>query len=469
MSYPSQNGRSSAIDSGMLARVGRRLRNAWDVWFGPDLPMPPSAPPGTPPRSTDYPVAYNINIQPRNLEAISFQQMRSLADSFDLVRLCIETRKDQVSRMPWSFRTKSSASSAPGRRTISPEPANVANSSAIEDLTRFFAFPDGEHTWQQWIRLLLEDLLVLDAPALAPLASADGELWSPGKPLYALEVIDGATIARKIDGMGRTPAPPAVAYQQILKGLPAVDFTSQQLIYRPRNVRSHKFFGFSPVEQIILTINIGLRRQMHLLNYYTEGNVPEAIAQAPKEWSADQISEFQEWFDSALAGNSARRRRITFVPQCGEIQFTRDPMLKDQLDEWITRIICYAFGLSPQQFVSVMNRATAETSVEQAAAEGLMPILCYLADTINFIVERYFGYRDIEFVWDQDRTINSLDQAKIDEIYVRSGVLSIDEVREQLGKHPVGVGNGVITATGLNLLSSRSESQTPSSPAATPP
>ncbi len=90
-------------------------------------------------------------------------------------------------------------------------------------------------------------------------------------------------------------------------------------------MRAHKFFGFSPVEQIILTINIGLRRQIHLLNYYTEGNVPEALAQVPKEWSADQISEFQEWFDSALAGNSARRRRITFVPECGNLQFTRDP------------------------------------------------------------------------------------------------------------------------------------------------
>jgi hypothetical protein len=450
MSYQAQSGRARAIETGMLARVGRKLRSTMDVWFGPDQPMPVSAPAGTPPRTTDYPVAYNINIQPRNLETISFQQMRSLADSFDLVRLCIETRKDQVSRMPWSFRAKSSTP-RPLRssRSSAFSPEDHSNAAPIEKLTQFFAFPDGEHTWQQWIRLLLEDLLVLDAPALAPLASADGELWSPGKPLYALEVIDGATIARKIDAMGRTPAAPAVAYQQILKGLPAVDFTSEQLIYRPRNVRSHKFFGFSPVEQIILTINIGLRRQMHLLNYYTEGNVPEAIAQAPKEWSADQISEFQEWFDSALAGNSARRRRITFVPQCGDIQFTRDPMLKDELDDWITRIVCYAFGLSPQQFVAVMNRATAETSVEQAAAEGLMPILCYLADTINFIVERYFGYRDIEFVWDQDRTINSLDQAKIDEIYVRSGVLSIDEVREQLGKHPIGVGNGVVTATGL--------------------
>jgi portal protein len=441
------------LDGGLAARVGRKLRNTIDVWFGPDLPMAPSAPAGTPPRTLDYPVGYNINIQPRNMETISFSQMRSLADSFDLVRLCIETRKDQVSRMPWAFRKKSQPGQpknidARGNKPFSGED-NEESDPRLAQLTDFFSYPDKEHTWQQWVRLLLEDLFVIDAPVLVPIVSQDGELWSPGKQLYALEVIDGSTITRKIDAMGRTPTSPAIAYQQILKGLPAVDFTADQLIYRPRNVRAHKFFGFSPVEQIILTINIGLRRQIHLLNYYTEGNIPEAVAQVPKEWSADQISEFQDWFDSSLAGNSARRRRITFVPECGNLQFTRDPMLKDALDEWITRIVCYAFGLSPQQFVTAMNRATAETSVEQAAAEGLVPILGYLADTVNFIVNRHFGFSDIEFVWEQDRTLNALEQAKIDDIYVRAGVLSIDEVREELGKRPIGAANAVITTTGI--------------------
>lgn len=434
----------TAIEPGIIARIGRKLRNTLGVWFGPDQPQPLSAPAGTPPRTTDYPVAYNVNIQPRNLETISFAQMRGLADSFDLVRLCIETRKDQVSRMPWSFRAKRKANES--RASYAQRNGGDAR---LQELSDFFNYPDREHTWQQWVRLLMEDLLVIDAGSLAPLAGPAGELWSAGQKLYALEVVDGATIARKIDGMGRTPAPPDVAYQQVLKGLPAVNFTSEQLIYRPRNVRPHKFFGFSPVEQIILTINIGLRRQMHLLNYYTEGNVPEAIAQAPKEWSANQISEFQEWFDSALAGNSARRRRITFVPQCGTMQFTRDPQLKDALDEWITRIVCYAFGLSPQQFISMMNKATAETSVDQAVAEGLVPVLSYLADTINLIVDRYFGYSDIEFVWEQDRTQNPLDQAKIDEIYVRNGVLSIDEIREDLGRQAIGAKNAIITATGF--------------------
>jgi hypothetical protein len=441
-----------AIDSGIVHYVARGLRRAVDYFFGPDLPFPASAPPGTPPRTTDYPVAYNIQIQPRDMEAVSFGQMRSLADSFDLVRMCIETRKDQVSRMRWEFRLK--------RQPGEDNKAGARRSSEdrrVHELTKFFERPDQEHTWQQWVRLLMEDLLVLDAPAIVPIVSQDGQLWSPGKALYGLEVVDGSTIARKIDIMGRTPGPPAVAYQQIIKGLPAIDFTRDQLIYRPRNLRAHKFFGFGPVEQIILTINIGLRRQLHLLNYYTEGNIPEAIVQVPKEWSADQIGEYQQWFDSKLAGNSAMRRRVTFVPEAGAINWTRDPKLQDSLDEWLARVICYAFSISPQPFVSEMNRATAETSVEQAAAEGLVPILVYLADTVNFIVAQYFPETngEIEFAWQPDRDLNLLEQAKIWDMMIRNGTLSIDEVREEMGKRAIGIPNGLITAQSFVPLKER--------------
>jgi hypothetical protein len=438
--------RGKSIEPGILQYVARGIRRAVDYFFGPDWPLPASAPPGTPPRITDYPVAYNVQIQPRDLETISFAQMRSLADSYDLVRLCIETRKDQVSRLNWEFRLKQQAGESKASRS-----KRNGQDKRIQFLNEFFQSPDREHTWQQWIRLLMEDLLVLDAPTIVPTTSADGALWSEGKQLHALEIVDGATIARKIDIMGRTPAPPDVAYQQIIKGLPAIDFTRDQLIYRPRNLRPHKFFGFSPVEQIILSINIGLRRQVHLLNYYTEGNIPEAIVQVPKEWSADQIAEYQQWFDSKLAGNSAMRRRVTFVPESGQIQWTRDPKLHDTLDEWLARVICYAFSISPQPFISEMNRATAETSVEQAAAEGILPIMAYVADTINFVVTRYFPEAgdEVEFAWQPDRTTNAADQAKIWDTLVRNGTLSIDEVRDEMGKEGIGVANGIITAQGM--------------------
>jgi len=59
-------------------------------------------------------------------------------------------------------------------------------------------------------------------------------------------------------GIGRrAPEPPDPAYQQVLHGVPAADFSADVLLYLPRNVRADKLYGMSPVEQIALTINTG--------------------------------------------------------------------------------------------------------------------------------------------------------------------------------------------------------------------
>ncbi len=55
----------------------------------------------------------------------------------------------------------------------------------------------------------------------------------------------------------------------------------------------------SPVEQIALTINIALRRDAATLDYYRAGSSPDAFATLPKEWTADQIRSFQDYFDVA--------------------------------------------------------------------------------------------------------------------------------------------------------------------------
>jgi phage portal protein BeeE len=248
-------------------------------------------------------------------------------------------------------------------------------------------------------------------------------------------------VKRVIDDMGRTPSAPATAYQQILKGVPAIDFTADELVYRPRNQRAHKFYGYSPVEQIIITINLALRRQVFTLAYFTDGNVPEAICHAPEMWSVDQVLAFQNSFDATLAGNLAQRRKITFIPNAGgsqAIQFTKEPPLSSDLDEWLARVVCWAFSISPQALIKQMNRATAETAKEQADEEGIAPLLNWLASLINGLVRKYFGYDDIEFAWGERQDENKLEQAQINQIYLSSGILTVDEVREALGKPALG-------------------------------
>jgi len=79
-----------------------------------------------------------------------------------------------------------------------------------------------------------------------------------------------------IDDTGRRPVRPAPAFEQIIHGRPWVltedgrvntnakgkEVFADELIYVPRNPRPHKLYRYSPVEQILLTINIGIRRQI---------------------------------------------------------------------------------------------------------------------------------------------------------------------------------------------------------------
>jgi hypothetical protein len=70
----------------------------------------------------------------------------------------------------------------------------------------------------------------------------------------------------------------------------------------------------SPVEQLALTVNIALRRDAATLDYYRTGSSPDAFATLPKEWTADQIRSFQDYFAALISDNLARRRITKFMP-----------------------------------------------------------------------------------------------------------------------------------------------------------
>ena len=121
--------------------------------------------------------------------------------------------------------------------------------------------------------------------------------------------------SRAIDEGDRAPQPYAGAdgvqsYQQVLKGLPAVNYAARDIIYRPRNVRPHRVYGYSPVQQILMTVNIALRRQLWQLDYYAEGSIPDALIGVPQGWTPDQIKQFQDYWDQEFSGDLARRRRL---------------------------------------------------------------------------------------------------------------------------------------------------------------
>jgi HK97 family phage portal protein len=380
-------------------------------WFGPRDPMPPVAPPDVAGRQLDYQTGYNQNLAPRALEPVSFSHLRTLADAYDLMRLIIETRKDQISRMKWNVKYRDPKREADGR---------------TDKINAFLRTPDREHDWDTWIRALVEDMLVIDAATIYPRKTRGGDV-------YSLDLIDGATIKRVIAEDGRTPLE-GPAYQQVLKGVVAGNFMPGEIMYRVRNWRVHRIYGYSPVEQVITTVNIALRRQMHQLQYYTEGNVPEALIGVPESWTTEQIRQFQEYWDALMEGNTAKRRHAKFVPGGMEYQPTKDSVLKDMYDEWLARIVCFAFSVSPNAFIAQVNRATAEVSQDTALAEGLGSVLTWIKGTMDAVLAQHFNAPDLEFDWVEEVNMDPEVKARVHSTYISAGVLTADEVREELGR-----------------------------------
>ncbi|VFU10245.1 phage portal protein [Methylocella tundrae] len=397
-------------------------------WFGPLEPMTPLAPPEVAGRQWDYPSGYNLSTTTRNFEPITFATLRGLADGYDLLRLVIETRKDQASRQSWTIVARDKTALIAG------------NVDRITAATGFIARPDGNRCFADWLRILLEEVFVTDAAALYLRRDRSGRLT-------ALMPLDGATIKPVIDGFGRTPEPYLdggalvypTAYQQVLKGYPAIDYSVRDLIYRPRNLRVNRVYGMSPVEQIVTTVNIALRRQMYLLDYFTEGNIPDSLIGVPENWTPDQIATYQKYWDAYFDGELGRRRRAKFVPGGVAKTFiqTKEPELKGPFDEWLARIVCFAFSISPQALTQTLNRATAETQKDLAEEEGLAPILAWVKALIDDILANELDAPDLEFIWSAGHETDPLTQETILSNFTSKGILTINEARAALGRPPL--------------------------------
>lgn len=399
-------------------------------YFTPEVPATPQQP-ETKGRQFDYPAGYNLYYQPRRDSGITFETLRNFADAYDILRLVIETRKDQIAGFEWSIVPEDEigkpANSAPTKAT--PEQLKL-----IKAVTEFLRKPDRKLSWHTWIRAVLEDLFVLDAISIWP-------TYIGTKP-FALERVDAGTIKLVIDEQGRTPEPPWPAYQQNLKGVVTSEYTRDEMCYYMRNPRNNRVYGYSPVEQILMTVNIALRREVSQLQYFTEGNIPEAIAGVPDSWDAQTIKQFQTWWDALMEGDTAARRHLKFIPgDAAKIQMLRtaEDTLKTQFDEWLVRIVCYAFSTSPTPFVQQMNRATSETVQDVANEEGLVPLLDFLREMMNDIIKKVLHVDGLQFRWNLQEDVDPATQKDIDATYMEHGVYSIDDVRARKGLEPLGV------------------------------
>ena len=408
------------------------------------------------PRRFQYTSGVNIQITPRGTETISFSMLRMLGES-TMVRIIIEHLKNILKSHEWAI-------------TADDERENGQYADAISTISNFLEYPDGEHAWDEWVGLVCEESLVIDALTLYKRKTYGGQL-------AALEIIDGSTIKMLIDTRGFIPNPPTPAYQQFLYGVPKTWYTKDEMIYAPRNRRANKFYGFSEVEQLIVKINETVRREFYNLAQYTDGNTPAGIATLPKEWNIETIKKFDLYFNELLSGNAQRRSKLFFGPEGMQIHKFHDNEtfgLFSKYDEWLARVACFTFGVSPMPFITLTNRAAAQEMGDVEAEGGVATLKMFIERLINRIIKDDFQQPHVKFDWITDRSRLQEKRVKRNVQYTQSAIFTPNEVRADEGKPPIdGIGdqlyfNGVPlgqVATGAGSASSAGSEGEGESPA----
>jgi len=430
-----------AQPAGDLAPLAAQLATETPATGQPPNPGPtPQASPDPTPLRWQFPYAVNFTQTPRgeSNRLTPFAVLRQLAEVADLVRIAIEARKDQMTALTWDF--------APRVRSHGRKPT-AAEEATIKRLRAFFRRPDRLHGWNTWMRMAIEEVLVIDALSIYRRRTRGG---GP----YALEIIDGTTIKPLLNSRGFTPAPPSAAYRQIINGQAVAggDCSTEQLFYRPRTVRTWTPYGLSATECVMLTVNTALNRQVFNLGYYAEGNVPEGLVSVPEGWSVDQIRQFQDYWDALIAGNYRNRQRLRFVgPKMAEsvYQFKKESF-DTKFDEWLLQVVCAAFGVQPQElgFTQQINKSQGEQQENVTYRRGVKPLGHYLKDILDETIAEDHDAADFEAIFTGAEAEDRLSQAKIDVEYVKIGKVSVDELRARDGEEMIGLGPMVWTNEG---------------------
>ena len=421
-------------------------------------PVKPMGPPQGEPTAFQFWYGQNLLWQPRADSEYSASDLKELS-RYPLARIAIDNVKDTLIKAAWEIQLRPQ----PGESRKAAAKRGIGD-KALATISRFFEMPDREHVWPDWVRTLLEDMLVIDAASILIRKTRAGEI-------VELPVMRGEMFVRYIDAHGYTPMPPEPAYAQNWWGLPYVDLTTDQLVYKPRNIVprntiASQLYGMAPTESLAPEIELGRMRLAFNLAYYKEGSIPGVVQVVPRGTPPDKIAEAMQWMNSDLAGNLAERRQWRMVQGFNEpgkndqILFPKEPLLSDPFDDNHIRKIAYGYGISPQRLMK-MIRTEGKASQEAADIEGLMPYVAWLKSVMDYIIQRKMGYMDYEMVFEPFTEPDPEKQSTTTTTYVKSGVLTINEAREKIGEEPSAQPEanqlGIVTGSGFVVLGQQAQ------------
>lgn len=265
----------------------------------------------------------------------------------------------------------------------------------------------------------------------------------------SLELVGEALwyIPRKVQRMlGIFPLNPAYLEIEIDNGLPKkfiyntmkekINLKPEELIFFKYPNPSNPYRGVSPLKAIALTVDSDYYASIWNRNFFINSATPAAVLETPNKLTKEDaeklkimLREFYSGIDKSHA-TMILSGGIQFKP----IQLSQKDMEFLELRRFTRSEIAAAFGvpLSKLGISEEVNRATAYINDYTFAKNTITPKLVMLRDAINRFLANYV---DENVYYDFDSIIPEDEEFEVQKYvnFVKEGILTINEVRAELG------------------------------------
>ena len=342
-----------------------------------------------------------------------------------VARRAINVIKDRIVGMRWRIQPRRG-------RVLEQIPDGARR---IQVLTENFEAPNPDDSFRSLVEQVLEDVIVGGFGAIE-LDLVEG--WSPDSAVklpLLMWPVDGATIRIMTDWDGRPDSP---RYAQITGSYGAdgqIVLNDNELSYIRLNPRTHTPFGLGRVEVAFETINSFLSAHRYAGRLASNSVVQYAL------WLQGLTPTHHErlirWWQDEIEGTG----RVPIIsaeskPEVLRFAAGNDADLRLAWQEFLMRIIADAFDL-PAQFLGLeqdVNRSTAAEMSEMAFRSAIVPTARLIAEYLTRdAIAKKLGWTDLEFVFTDVDAQDEMEQAQIDEILLRNGVITVNEVRRARG------------------------------------